>query len=104
MDVLVLSNVPDKQFSPGINAKINGVQGASLVYDVIEISRKEALLERAVRYFVGDKVVVQDFQKAADLQRKGVKEVLTEDGTQFVRGMISGGNHSNIFKLSLGTS
>lgn len=39
------------------------------------------MLERAVRYFVGDKVVVQDFQKAADLQRKGVKEVLTEDGT-----------------------
>lgn len=57
------------------------MQGASLVYDVIEISRKEALLERAVRYFVGDKVVVPDFQRAEDLQRKGVKEVLTEDGT-----------------------
>ena len=29
---------------------------------------------------------------------------MSEDGTQFVRGMISGGTHANIFKLSLGTS
>lgn len=37
-DVLILANVPERQFSRGIQAKLEGT-GASLVYDVIEISR-----------------------------------------------------------------
>ena len=37
-DVLVLSNVPDRQFSKGLSAKLVG-SSAQLVYDVIEVSR-----------------------------------------------------------------
>jgi hypothetical protein len=39
MEVLVLENVPDRQFSTGINQKLQGVQGALLVYEVIEVPR-----------------------------------------------------------------
>jgi chromosome segregation ATPase len=40
-----------------------------LVYDVIEVSRNMALLDRAVRYFLGDKIVCKDFETATKLQR-----------------------------------
>lgn len=67
MEVLVLANVPDRSFSQGINAKLQGFSNALLVYEVIEVPRSEQLLERAVRYFVGDKVVVRDFKQATEL-------------------------------------
>lgn len=42
---------------------------------------------------------------AANLQRtKGIKDIVTEDGTEFKQGMISGGHHANVFSLSLGTA
>jgi len=72
---------------------------------VIEVSRQDNALERAVRYFAGDKVVAKDFATAANLQqKKGIKDVISEDGTEFKQGMISGGQHSNIFNISLGTT
>jgi chromosome segregation ATPase len=81
-----------------VQQKLTGTQ-ALLVYEVIEVPRSEPMLERAVRYFVGDKVVCKDFKQASSLQQKGVKEVVCEDGTCFTKGMISGGQHQNIFKL-----
>ena len=71
---------------------------------MVEVSRQNNLLERAVRHFSADKVIVPDFAAAAKLQKLGVKEVVTEDGTEFKQGMISGGQHSNIFHLTFGTS
>ena len=41
--------------------------GAHMVFDVIEISRKHANLERAIKYFVSDKVVCKDFDTAVKL-------------------------------------
>ena len=103
-DVLILENVPDKSFSKGLQARLEGAD-ASPVYDVIDISRRDPLLERAIRYFSADKVVTKNFQSAAQLQaQKGIKEIVTEDGTEFRQGMISGGHHANIFNLSLGTA
>ena len=61
------------------------------------------MLEKAVRYFSGDKVFTKTFDTAAKLQMKGVKEIITEDGTVFKPGTISGGNQANIFNLNLGT-
>ena len=78
---------------------------AKLVYDVIEVGRKEPLLEKAVRYFTADKVVATDFAVAIHLQNnKGLRDLVTEDGTEFKQGMISGGQHTNIFNLNLGTA
>ena len=57
-----------------------------------------------MRYFSGDKVVAKTFDIAARLQAKKIKEIVTEDGTEFKQGMISGGHHTNIFDLSLGTA
>ena len=63
------------------------------------------MLEKSVRWFAADKVVAKTFAVAANLQgQKGVKDIVTEDGTEFKSGMISGGNHANIFNLSLGTA
>ena len=56
LEVLVLSNVPQRQFTQGLTSKLNGVKGAIHMYEVIEVPRSEVLLEQAVRYFVGDKV------------------------------------------------
>ena len=64
--MLILGNVPDRQFSRGLQAKLDGTD-ASLVYDVIEVSRQDPLLERAVRYFCADKVVAKSFEDAASL-------------------------------------
>lgn len=101
-DVLILSNVPDRNFSRGLQAKLDNSE-ASLIYDVIDISKKDPLLERAIRYFCADKVVTKTFDMAAKLQaQKGIKEIVTEDGTEFKQGMISGGHHANVFNLSLG--
>ena len=62
------------------------------------------MLDKAIRFFVGDKVCVPDFKAATALQKAGVKDIVTLEGTQFKQGMISGGQQNNIFKLSLGTS
>lgn len=103
-DVLILANVPDRQFARGLQAKLEG-SDASLVYDVIEISRQDPMLEKAVRYFSVDKVVAKSFELAANLQKtKGIKDIVTEDGTEFKHGMISGGHHANIFNVNLGTA
>ena len=61
------------------------------------------MLEKAVRWFSADKVVTKSFEMAAGLQQKGVMEIITEDGTVFRPGMISGGHQANIFDLNLGT-
>lgn len=59
-DVLVLPNVPEKQFAKGIHAKLQG-HHAQLIYEVVEVSRQSNMLDKAVRYFCGDKVCVKDF-------------------------------------------
>lgn len=99
-EVLVLSNVPDRSINSKIAKDIKNE--GSLVYDVVEVSRRHPLIERAVRYFLGNKVVCKDFDTAIKVQRMGIKDIVTEDGKEFKPGMISGGQHSNIFNLNLG--
>ena len=92
-EVLILDNVPDKPISGALSSKLEGLD-ASLVYDVIEMVRQDSKLEKAVKCFTASKVVARSFDLAADLQRrKQVKDIVTEDGTEFRSGMISGGNH-----------
>ena len=59
-------------------------------------------LERAVRYFLADKIVCKDFDTAVKLQSLGYRDVVTFEGTEFKAGMISGGHHKNIFAVNLG--
>ena len=71
-DVLILANVPDRQLSSGIHAKIEDFGGsdkASLIYDVIEVSKVDSRIEKAVRFFCGDKVVTETFEHASMLQK-----------------------------------
>lgn len=76
---MVLQNVPDKQTTHNVK-KLIGING-NLVLDVIEVSRKHIHLDKAVRYFLNDKVVCKDFETAVKLQKQGVKDIITEDGT-----------------------
>jgi chromosome segregation ATPase len=69
------------------------------LYEVVDVPRSEELLEKAVRFFIGEKVFCPAFSDAVKLQQKGIKEIITADGTFFNKGMISGGSHQNIFKL-----
>lgn len=66
-EVLVLANVPDRPLNHNLAKSIKSTDSAHLVYDVIEISRAHPGVERAVRYFVADKVVCEDFDKAVKL-------------------------------------
>lgn len=75
--------MPDRQFTNGLSNKIQSVKGASLIYELIEVPRAETGVEKAVRFFAGDKVFVKDFKQATELQKKGVKDIVTEDGTLF---------------------
>lgn len=75
-----------------------------MIYTVTELSYRDQLLDQAVRYFASDKVVCDSFEEGVALQKKGVKDLVTTDGTEMKKGMISGGNHKNIFNLNLGTS
>ena len=52
-DLLVLPNVPERQISKGIQAKLQGTKG-QLIYDVVEVSRQNNMLDRAVRYFCAE--------------------------------------------------
>ena len=102
-DVLVLQNVPERALNQKLAKDLKG-SDAHLVFDVIEVSRRHNLLERALRYFLSDKLVVPDFDTATRLQRSiGAKDLVTLDGTEFKHGMISGGTHSsNLFAVNLG--
>jgi chromosome segregation ATPase len=99
-ELLVLENVPDRQIKHSITKELKGE--GHLVYDVIEVSRNFQHLDRAMRYFLADKVVCKDFDTAIKLQRMGIKDLITHDGTEFKQGMISGGTHKNIFGVNLG--
>ena len=61
-ELLVLQNVPERQMDVRVAKDIKGL--GHLVYDVIEISRTHVNLERAIRYFLFDKVVCDDFDTA----------------------------------------
>jgi len=63
-DLLVLENVPEKSFNYSSLKKVVG-KDASLVFEVIEMSRRHAHLEKAVKYFLGEKVVCKDFDTAS---------------------------------------
>lgn len=93
--------MPERQLNTKLQRDLKNE--ASLVYDVIEVSRRHQNLEKALRYFLVDKVVCKDFDTAAKLQLKHkLRDIVCEDGTEFKQGMISGGQHSNIFNLQLG--
>jgi len=69
------------------------------------VTRKNnGLVQKAVEFFVGDRVVCSNFEMAKRLQRElGCKNIVTLDGTEFKKGMISGGqHHQNLFDLKLG--
>ena len=59
----------------------------------------------AVNYFIGNKIVCDNFNTAMTIQRqnKAVK-LITLDGTEVKNGMISGGQHSlNLFNINFGS-
>lgn len=67
-EVVVLSNVPDRKPRVSTAQISKDTKGeANLVYDVIEVSRVNPAIERAVRYFLNDKVVCKDFDTAVKL-------------------------------------
>lgn len=100
-DVLVLQNVPERQLNSRLQKELKNE--GNLVYDVIEVSRRHQTLEKALRYFLVDKVVCKDFDSAVKLQKKhNLRDIVCEDGTEFKQGMISGGQHQNVFNLELG--
>jgi chromosome segregation ATPase len=80
-ELLVLQNVPERQIDARVAKDIKGL--GHLVYDVIEISRTHVNLERAIRYFLFDKVVCDDFDTAVKVQALGVRDIVTLDGTEF---------------------
>jgi chromosome segregation ATPase len=103
-DVLVLENMPSQRDKKNkISAQALQKYNAQFLCDVIDVARK-ANIQKAVDYFVRDKIVCASFENAVSLQRETkCTNIVTLDGTEFKQGMVSGGQHtSNIFNLSLG--
>lgn len=104
-DVLVLENLPHfSNDSNKIPAQRLRDMGGEYVKEVIETSRSNANMQRAVEHFTSNKVVCKDFQTAVNIQRQmGCKNIITLDGTEFKPGMVSGGQQNqNVFDLNLG--
>ena len=106
-DVLILENIPES-FKRNKNSisqlKLKEI-GGEFVLDVIDVSKRNGgLVQRAINYFVGDKIVCGNFDQVIRLQREAnCKNIVTLDGVEFKQGMISGGTSSqNIFNLNLG--
>jgi chromosome segregation ATPase len=59
--------------------------GGEFVLDVIDVSRKNnGLVQKAVDYFIGDKIVCKDFETVIKLQRNGhCKNIVTLDGIEY---------------------
>ena len=91
-ELLILENVPALNSRKEILAKLAGNRDAQLVKDVVEVVRKDHLLQHAIEYLAGEKVVAKDFGTAMVLQRENeIHDIVTEDGTEFRQGMVSGG-------------
>lgn len=106
-DLLILENMPDsirKNSNQISQIKLKEL-GGEFVLDRIDVSRKnDGLVQKAVDYFVADKIVCKDFDTVIKLQRQGqCRNIVTLDGIEYRQGMISGGTHSqNIFNINLG--
>ena len=105
--MLILQNIPES-FKRTKNAisqlKLKEI-GGEFVQDIIDVNkRNDGLVQRAVNYFVGDKIVCKDFDQVIRLQREAnCRNIVTLDGVEFKQGMISGGTSSqNVFNLNLG--
>ena len=71
--VLILENIPAKEFQRGLEQKLDDFAGsAGLLYDVIDITVQDPKLEKALRFFTANKVVTQNFDMAAKLQQPRV--------------------------------
>lgn len=93
-----------RQINEEIRKKANENK-CQMVIDVVEVAKGVDKLENAVKYFIGNKVVTKDFDSAAELQKQGIKDIVTEKGVQFKAGMISGGvNKSVTSELKMGFS
>ena len=93
-DVLILENVPQSSKSKNsISDKQLKQLGGEWLINVIDVTRRNnGLVQKAVDYFVGDKLVCPDFDTVTKLQREAkCKNLVTLDGVEFKQGMISGG-------------
>jgi chromosome segregation ATPase len=79
-DVLVLQNIPDKKSNDEMRAKVRKLK-AGYIRDVVEVQRGIPNLDKAVNYFIANKVLCDTFEQAEELQKLKVKEIITLDGT-----------------------
>jgi len=92
-DVLILNNIP--KFELGHNARVNSGTYGSLMIDLINISNIDGL-KNAIQYFLKDIVHCDNPKNVEKLREKGFYSIITNDGTFYKKGTISGGKYKNI--------
>ena len=92
-DVLILNNIP--KFELGHNARINSGNFGSLMIDLINISNIDGL-KNAIQYFLKDIIHCDNPKNVEKLREKGFYSIITNDGTFYKKGTISGGKYKNI--------
>lgn len=73
---------------------------------MIDVGRSsDGKLQMAVNYFIGNKIVCENFNSAMAIQKSNnAAKLITLDGTEVKNGMISGGQHSlNLFNINFGS-
>jgi structural maintenance of chromosome 1 len=95
-DVLVLENIPHKEFDESIRLKL-GNNGNFLV-DLIDCKRKG--VKNAICYFLKDMVLCYEKDNISKLKGKGFNSIISQDGTLYKKGTITGGNYKSLDQYS----
>jgi len=95
-DVLVLSNIPEKESDEAIRMKLGNL--GNLVVDLIDCKKKG--LKNALNYFLSDMVLCYERENITKLRQKGFNSVVLVDGTMYKKSTISGGNYKNLEQFS----
>ena len=91
-ELLVLSNIPKKEFNESIRLKIGNM--GNLIIDLIDC-RKENL-KKALNFFLNDTILCHNVKYIKELRNKNFKKIILLDGTVYKKNVISGGNYKNL--------
>jgi structural maintenance of chromosome 1 len=95
-DLLVLENIPQKDFDESIRLKLGNM--GNFVVDLIDCRKKG--VKNAVSYFLKDMVLCYEKDNISKLKAKGFNSIISQEGTLYKKGTITGGNYKSLEQYS----
>lgn len=95
-DVLVLSNIPEKEQDESLRLKLGNL--GNFVVDLIDCKKKG--IKNALNYFLKDLVLCFEKENITKIKAKNFHNIILVDGTLYKKGTIKGGNYKNLEQFS----